>query len=286
MAPISGKTTLVGIIGWPVAHSLSPVMHNAAFAALGLDWAYVPFPVAPAKLADAVRGLAAAGLAGFNITIPHKVSILPLLDRISPDAELIGAVNTVSFSDGVATGYNTDGIGLLAALRGKLSFLPQGRSILVLGAGGAGRSAVVALAGAGAARIDIANRSVDRGGELAGFLAGHFPGARFSAVSLERVADHGYLADFDLIVNTTSVGMGGTSFEGLNLAALRKGAVVYDMVYAPPVTPLLAAASAVGIPAANGLGMLVAQGEAAFRIWTGVDAPEGCMERALTGRSS
>lgn len=280
MPVISGKTTVTGIIGSPVRHSLSPVMHNAAFAALGLDWVYVPFPVAPERLPEGISGLAALGVAGFNVTIPHKVAIMALLDRVDPQAELIGAVNTVSVRDGVLTGYNTDGIGLLAALESRLGFSPSGRSILVLGAGGAARSAVVALAAAGAARIDIANRSVERAQELTGFLSGKL-GSALAAVPLELSADPSYIRDFDLVLNTTSVGMAGDSFAGLSLSRLKPGAVVYDMVYAPPVTPLLAQAACCGVPAANGLGMLIAQGEAAFTIWTGTAAPPGCMEAAL-----
>ena len=284
MAEISGKTTLVGIIGSPVSHSLSPAMHNAAFAALGLDWLYVPFPVCPEKLPGAVCGLEALGVAGFNVTIPHKVAILPLLDSISPEAELMGAVNTVVVKDGRLTGFNTDGAGLLAALSGKLGFSATGRSVLVLGAGGAARSAVAALSSAGAARVEVANRSLDKARELVSLLNERLPGTAFSADSLRRLADPCYLESFDLIVNTTSVGMAGDSFADLRLARLKPGLVVYDMVYAPPVTPLLAEAAACGVPAANGLAMLVSQGEAAFAIWTGVSPPAGCMEQALSGR--
>ena len=283
MKRVSGKTKVVGIIGSPVSHSLSPIMHNAAFAALGLDWVYVPFPVACAELPAAVAGLRALGVVGFNVTIPHKVAVLPLLDRISPEAELIGAVNTVLIEEGRLTGFNTDGIGLLAALSAKLGFAPAGRSVLLLGAGGAARSALAALAGAGAARLTLANRSPEKGRDLVRLLAGRQTGTELSAVSLERLAEPEFLQGFDLIVNTTSVGMAGDAFAGLELSGLKPGLAVYDMVYAPPLTPLLARARALGIPAANGLGMLVAQGEAAFAIWTGEAAPAGVMERALAG---
>ena len=281
MTALSGKTKVVGIIGHPVSHSLSPVMHNAAFQALGLDWVYVPFAVAPGELSRAVAGMKALGLAGFNVTIPHKVAILPLLDRISPEAELIGAVNTVSLKDGLLTGFNTDGIGLLAALSGKLGFSAAGRSVLLLGAGGAARSALAALSGAGAARIEVANRSPEKARELLRLMAGRAGATLLAACSLQRLSEREFLKDFDLIVNTTSVGMAGDDFPGLELSGLKPGLAVYDMVYAPPLTPLLASARALGIPSANGLGMLVAQGEAAFAIWTGAEAPAGCMERAL-----
>lgn len=286
MAPITGKTRLTGIIGWPIAHSLSPVMHNAAFAALGLDWSFVPFAVPPERLAEAVSGLSALGVAGFNVTIPHKVAIMPLLDQISPEAELIGAVNVVDNRDGVMTGYNTDGIGLLAALKAGFGFEPAGKSVLVLGAGGAARAAAAALGSAGASRIALANRSLESADGLARALEPRLSGTAFSVQGLAALAERSFLEEFDLIVNTTSVGMAGDAFPGLSLAGLKPGLVVYDMVYAPPVTPLMKEAGACGVPNANGLGMLVAQGEAAFAIWTGSTPPTGCMARALAALTS
>ncbi|QXE93040.1 shikimate dehydrogenase [Geomonas subterranea] len=278
---VTGKTTVTGIIGWPVSHSLSPVLHNAAFQALGLDWIYVPFPVAPERLAEGIAGLKAVGVAGFSVTIPHKVAIMGLLDEVDPQAELIGAVNTVVARDGRLTGYNTDGIGLIAALREKLGFDPKGRNILVLGAGGAARSAVVSLAAAGAGGVTIVNRSPDAAAALAHLVGARLTGTRFDAREMPLLSDPGFIGSFDLVVNTTSVGMAGDCFPGLALSSLKSGACVYDMVYAPPVTPLLAQARALDIPCANGLAMLVAQGEAAFRIWTGGAPPAGCMEGAL-----
>jgi len=281
MAPVTGRTTVAGIIGFPVTHSLSPVMHNAAFQALGLDWVYVPFQIRPERLAAGVAGLAALGVAGFNVTIPHKVAVIPLLDRISPEAELVGAVNVVAHQDGALVGYNTDGIGLVAALEREFGFTPAGRSVLVLGAGGAARAAVAALGSAGAARICLANRSAGPALELAGCLAPRLPGLQLTTDSLARLEDPAFLCSFDLIVNTTSVGMAGDSFAGLALSAQRADLLVYDMVYAPPVTPLLAQARGCGLRAANGISMLIAQGEAAFTIWTGGTPPVGCMAGAL-----
>ena len=283
MGLVTGKTTVTGIIGSPVSHSLSPVMQNRAFAALGLDWVYVPFPVSRAGLPRAVAGLAALGVAGFNVTIPHKVAIMPLLERVSPEAELIGAVNVVALQDGVLVGYNTDGCGLLEALRRDFGFSPAGRSILVLGAGGAARGAVAALGSAGAASIALANRSVAPAELLVADLAPRLPGLFLTAHPLERLRDASFLSRFELIVNTTSVGMAGDAFPGLVLSGLKPGLLVYDMVYAPPVTPLLSQARACGLAAGNGLSMLVAQGEAAFAIWTGQRAPAGCMAQALAG---
>jgi shikimate dehydrogenase len=281
MTVVSGKTRVVGIIGSPVAHSLSPVMHNAAFRALGLDYVYVPFPTPVEELAAAVAGFRATGVAGFNATIPHKVALVPLLDEISPEARLVGAVNTVAIRDRRLLGYNTDGIGLLSALSLDLDFTPKGRSILLLGAGGAARSALYALADAGARRIAVANRSAERGGALVAAFKTHFPGVELSLEPLERLQNPEFLPGFDCLVNTSSVGMKGESFPHLELSLLNRDAVVYDMVYSPRVTPLLARAAELGLRRANGIGMLVAQGEAAFEIFTGTAPPHGLMRRTL-----
>jgi len=277
---VNGKTGVTGIIGFPVSHSLSPLMHNAAFAELSLDLVYVPFPIAPEHLAAGVAGLAACGVRGFNVTIPHKVAVMPLLDEIAPEALLIGAVNTVANREGRLVGYNTDGIGLVRALAAEFDFDPAGRSVLVLGAGGAARSAVAALALKGAARIAVANRTVERAEELVAGVAPHLE-ATLEASPLAPLSDAGFLAGFDLVVNTTSVGMGGSAFDNLALSGLPPHAALYDMVYAPLVTPLMEQGRALGLPVANGIGMLVAQGEAAFTVWTGVAPPSGCMKRAV-----
>ena len=281
MGGVTGRTTVSGIIGSPVAHSLSPVMHNHAFAVLGLDWVYVPFPVCPERLPQAVAGLAALGVAGFNVTIPHKVAIIPLLDRISPEAELIGAVNTVVLQEGELVGYNTDGTGLLTALQREFGFDPAASQVLVRGAGGAARGAAAALGSAGAVRVALANRSAAAAELLVAGLAPRLPRLALSAHPLERLGDPAFLGSFDLIVNTTSVGMAGDAFPGLALTGVKPELLVYDMVYAPPVTPLLARARSLGLAAANGLSMLVAQGEAAFALWTGQAAPPGCLAQAL-----
>lgn len=161
--PFTGATRVLGIIGRPVSHSLSPLMQNGALQAMGLDYAYVPFAVEEDRLADAVKGLAALGVVGFNVTIPHKSAILPLLDRLSPEAGLIGAVNVVKREGNDLVGYNTDGKGFIQSLNEDLGFAPAGCRILVMGAGGAARAAVASLAAAGAASVVIANRSIARG---------------------------------------------------------------------------------------------------------------------------
>lgn len=279
--PVSGKTNVVGIMGFPVAHSLSPLMHNAAFEALALDFVYVPFAVPPHLLASAVNGLKSLGVSGFNVTIPHKSAIIPHLDRISPEAEAIGAVNTVKREGESLVGYNTDGIGFLRSLREDLNLEPSGANVVVLGAGGAARSAVASLCQAGARRISVANRTRDRAGELASLCKTSYPECELAALSLAPEELVPALGQADLLVNTTSVGMENTAFADLDLSVMAKEARVYDMVYAPPMTPLLREASDNGLEWANGLGMLAGQGEEAFRIWTGRYPPCGLMKEML-----
>jgi shikimate dehydrogenase len=278
---ISGKTRVLGIIGSPVGHSLSPLMQNAAIEELGIDYVYVPFPVEPDSLGQAVAGLRSLGVWGFNVTIPHKTAIIPFLDRISPEAELCGAVNTVCRQGDLLVGHNTDGAGFLAAVLSDLVHDPGGSAVLILGAGGAARAAVAALAGAGVARVVIANRTRERGVSLVERFQSAFPGVQFVVSSLATEELAGHLRRTDLLVNTTSVGMNGTNFECLPLAAMRPEGLVYDMVYVPAVTPLLAAAKERGLACANGAGMLAAQGEAAFFLWTGFEAPRAVMRQKL-----
>ncbi|MHC1696727.1 MAG: shikimate dehydrogenase [Geobacteraceae bacterium] len=278
---LSGKTRVLGIIGSPVGHSQSPAMQNAAIDELGIEYVYVAFPVEPDFLGQAVAGLRCLGVWGFNVTIPHKSTIIPYLDKISPEAELCGAVNTVCREGELLVGYNTDGLGFLASLREDLEYDPRDSSVLLLGAGGAARGAIAALASAGVARIVIANRTGERGLALLEKFRTVFPAVELMVSSLAggELAEH--LRTADLLVNTTSVGMNGTSFDDLPLSELPVSAKVYDMVYVPAETPLLEAAKARGLACANGLGMLVAQGAAAFRLWTGRDAPCAVMKRKL-----
>ena len=278
---ITGKTRILGIIGWPVEHSLSPLMQNAALAAARLEYVYVPFAVMPEHLADAVEGLRALNVAGFNVTIPHKTSIIPLLDEIAPEAALIGAVNTVKREGGRLVGYNTDSTGFLTSVRRDLSFNPRGARILVIGAGGAARAGVAALCSAGAASITIANRNMERASLLMQRIRPHYPGTIFSSVPLDVLSSPDAFGPIDLLVNTTSVGMKGTSFQGLDLSQMGNSLCIYDMVYAPAETALLGQATGRGLKCANGIGMLVAQGEEAFRIWTGTAPPPGVMAGQL-----
>jgi shikimate dehydrogenase len=277
--PIFGTTRVYGIIGWPVAHSLSPAMQNAAFQALGLDCCYVPFAVAPEHLAAAVNGLRCLDVRGFNVTIPHKEAVIPLLDALSDEAQRAGAVNVVKSEDGRLIGHNTDGSGFIRSLTEDLHFDPRGKRVLLLGAGGAGRAALAALCAAGAAAVTVVNRSRQRAETLVALFAGSVRSSLATA-PLTLLGERS-VADFDLLVNSTSIGMQGTSFAGFNPALLNPGACVYDMVYAPAETPLLAAVRRAEIRGANGLGMLAGQGELAFRFWTGHEPPPGLMKQTL-----
>jgi shikimate dehydrogenase len=278
---ITGKTRVLGIIGSPVAHSLSPVMHNHVIETLGLDYVYVPFPVEPGGLGDAVRGLRKLGVCGFNVTVPFKSAVISLLDALSPEAALIGAVNTVVRDGNRLLGHNTDGIGFTNSLREDLNFTPRGATILMVGAGGAAKAALVALCEAGVAAVTVANRTLQRAEELQTRFKDNFPGVNITPASLDVLQAGELLGEVDLLVNTTSVGMNATAFPGVDLSPMKPTARVYDMVYAPLETPLLQAARKRGLRAANGIGMLAAQGEAAFAIWTGCSPPNGVMRKRL-----
>ncbi|HLR45780.1 MAG TPA: shikimate dehydrogenase [Deinococcales bacterium] len=267
------------LLAWPAGHSLSPVMHNAALAELGLPWEYRAVAVPPAELPEAVEALRAPGVRGANVTVPHKEAVLPLLDSVSDAARLCGAVNTISNRDGHLHGDNTDVHGFLALLQAA-GIEPAGRpglKTVILGAGGAARAAVYALAGTAA--ITIMNRTRSRAEELAAAFE--------TAAGPLTVAEAGTPPDpeTELIVNTTSVGMelAGVDPDESPLPArvLPPGATVIDMVYRPAVTRLLRDAAARGLPAYNGLEMLVMQGAEALRIWTGrQDVPAAAMRGA------
>jgi shikimate dehydrogenase len=263
--PTDKHYTLAGVMGWPVAHSRSPAIHNHWIGHYGLNGSYVLLPVQPGRLGDAMRGLPALGFAGCNITIPHKVAAMPLVDRIDPLAQRIGAINTVVVEkDGSLSGHNTDAFGYIESL---LDARPGWRAdagpITVLGAGGAARAILVALAERGAREIRLCNRSLDK----AQALAQEF-GAPLRAVPWEQREDA--LDGAALLVNTTSLGMKGQDPLTLALDRLPTQALVSDIIYVPLETPLLAAARQRGNATVNGLGMLLHQARPAFRHWFGV----------------
>jgi shikimate dehydrogenase len=255
-------------------------MQNAAFAASGLDYIYVPFAVTPQNLERAVYGMKALGVFGCNVTIPHKTAIIPFLDRLDATAEASGAVNTVLFSETGMIGYNTDGDGLIDSLAKDLGFSPGAEQILVIGAGGAARGAVAALCRSGATNITLCNRSVQNARSVMLDMKARYPGTTIDVAGQYHVTAAAVAAT-SLLLNTTSLGMNDERIECLNIADLPEHAKVYDMVYSSSGTPLVTEASQAGLRVANGLGMLVAQGELAFEIWTGQKPPEGVMRKAL-----
>jgi shikimate dehydrogenase len=262
---ISGRTQLAGVMGWPVAHSLSPRLHNYWLDLHGINGAFVPLPVAPEHFAQALPVLARLGFRGVNVTVPHKEAALAAVDHADDVAKRIGAVNTVIFgSDGSLQGINTDAFGFTRNLRDLVPDFDAGRAAaVVIGAGGAARAAAVALKDMGAADIRIVNRTLARAEGLALAL-----GAGVHVVDWAGRA--AALKDAGLVVNTTTQGMTGHEPLNLDLAALDRDAVVYDIVYNPLETPLLADARARGHRVVDGLGMLLHQAVAGFSAWFGV----------------
>lgn len=280
--PVSGRTRVVAVFGYPVHHSLSPGMHNAAFQALGLDYVYVPFNVHPDDLENALGGIRALGIVGANLTIPHKERAVELLDSVSPEALEIGSVNTVHNVDGVLKGYSTDGEGFMRSLEAEGKSADGSRAV-VLGAGGSARAVVHALAVYGA-QVSVVNRTVSRAVGLAEQLSGVLPGGRGSvrAIALDSAEARDAVEEADLLVNCTSVGLHPkTEEQPIPSEWLHDRLFVYDLIYNPLKTGLLEAAEAVGARGANGVGMLVYQGAISFEIWTGRKPPTDTMKQAV-----
>jgi len=279
MAEITGETQLVGVFGCPIAHTVSPAMHNAAFAALGLDWCYLPFLVQPERLEAAVRGLPALGIRGVNVTIPHKGAVLPLLDELEEQARLIGAVNTIDQREGKLKGYNTDGEGFLRALRGA-GFEPAGCRAVVLGAGGSARAVTAALIQAGAREICLVCRTLSRGEAAARGLRSRGTGS-VAVLPWEPASMEAALGQAELLVNATPIGMHPQpEASPVPGSLLRPGLAVFDLVFNPAETRLVREAEKRGARGVGGVVMLVQQGAISFQLWTGRAAPLEIMERA------
>lgn len=273
---ISGTTRSAGVIGQPVRHSLSPSIFNAAFAASGLDWAYLAFEVPDGAAGLAMAGVRALGLEGVSVTMPHKAAVLSALDELTDDAEDLGAVNCVARRGTTLVGHNTDGAGFVDALRIDEGLDPAGRSFAVIGAGGAARAVIRALGRAGAGAVVVVNRSTDAA-EIATALAG----------PIGRVGTAEEVGGVDVVVNATPLGMGiVVSRDGepepmpVDPQLLESGQIVVDLVYHPALTPLAEAARARGLHTVNGLGMLIHQAAHAFRIWTSEEPPLEAMSAA------
>ncbi len=277
---IDSHTQLYGVLGNPIKHSLSPQLHNAAFKQLGMNAVYLAFEVDPNELALAFEGVRSLRLHGVNLTIPFKELALDYIDEIPEDLDrATGAINTVVNKDGLLLGFNTDGPGFLRALKDELNFNPEGKSVLVLGAGGAARGVVFALARTGADIIRIHNRTGERAQGLADYAKTYFPETEIIPVlSMDEL----HKDRFDLVVNATSVGMKADPHMPLDLKKLRDPRAVYDLIYNPKETAWLKEAKKLGMPCANGLGMLANQAALSFELWTGRnDAVRDIMHKEL-----
>ncbi|MEK7735890.1 MAG: shikimate dehydrogenase [Nitrospirota bacterium] len=275
MLKISGKTKVLGLLGYPVEHSLSPAMHNAAFEHIGLDCCYVTFPVKPELLKDAVKAVRALNLAGVNVTMPHKENVIPLLDKVDADASFIGAVNTIVNSNGKLIGYNTDGRGFMRSLSEAQISLNK-KNVLILGAGGASRAIGYHLVKK-AAELFIYDIDEKKAGKLIRDLnkmrKNVFP------FSFQPSAFSHQLHDIDIIINATPLGLKKGDPLPVDINLLKPRHVVCDLIYKN--TPLLQRASRKGCRTLNGLGMLLWQGAFAFELWTGKKPPVEVMRKAL-----
>jgi len=268
---IGGATRVTGVLGWPVAHSLSPVIHNAAFDALEMDWTYVALPVEPGDVPAAVAGVRALGFAGANVTMPHKDAVAEAVDELTDDADRLRAVNTIEVRGDRLVGHNTDAPGFARFLERDAGFDPAGKTALLFGAGGAARACALAVARAGLTRIVVALREPARAAPLAAAI-GTLP-TQVEVIGFDDAGD----ATADLIVNATPLGAHG---EDLPLPKLGADGVLVDLLYRPAVTPAQQAARAAGARAFGGLGLLLHQAALSFELWTGRPAPLEVMSAA------
>ncbi len=282
---IDGSTTVVGVIGYPIAHSLSPRMHNAAIGALGINWCYLPFQVAPEDLEKAIEGIRGLGIRGLNVTVPHKQAVVRFLDWVSPEASVVGAVNTISNEGGRLSGYNTDVEGILAALRFGVGLEKLPEKVVVLGAGGAARGIVYALTTVAEVRhIVILNRTAQKAERLATEMEEIAEEkTKIEGKGLERETVRDELREAALMINATPVGMHPNVDRSPieDLSAFHSRLVLFDTVYNPKETKLMRLARSQGAKSFNGLDMLVYQGAKSLEIWTGKKAPVEVMKEAV-----
>ncbi len=274
---VNAQTQLYGILGNPVDHSLSPLIHNTLFHELNLNSVYLAFRVEKESLGLAFEAIRSLGIRGVNVTIPHKEAVLEFVDEIPEDIDRsVGALNTVVNRDGKLYGYNTDGSGFLIALKEELDFNPAGKNVLLLGAGGGARGAAFSLARARAEKILIHNRTSERAEGLVNYLAEYFPENDIQMMDSWALLKK---EKIDLVVNATSQGMRDSDEISFNLKLLNTKASVYDLIYSPKETKLFKLAKSLGLPCANGLGMLATQAALSFELWTG--KKEGVREKML-----
>lgn len=271
---ITGKTKIIGVIGSPIEHSMSPQLHNSISKQLGIDMVYVPFCVEENELQDAVRGLKALNVVGFNVTIPHKENIIKYLDEISQEAILMGAVNTVKKTDGKLCGYNTDASGFMKSFTNQTKTTVSGKKVAIIGAGGTARSLAVKIALEGACEISIVNRTLGKAENIANILNNNFTNFT-QALLLYSSEGVTALSKADIIINTTPLGM-YPNIDFMPLSSdftFSKQQIIFDVIYNPKKTKLLKLAEEQGCTIVNGLGMLIFQGILAYEIWTGLEVP-------------
>jgi shikimate dehydrogenase len=277
---ISGTTKLVGLFGYPVKHSFSPIIHNAAFAALGLDYVYIPFCVSPDKLKIAVEALVSLGIKGINVTIPHKETVIPFLDKIMPEAELIGAVNTINIdAQNRLIGYNTDGTGFITALLSDLNITVEDKKMLLLGAGGGARAVGIQSALSNIREIYVRDIDDTKTNKLIADIKKSNKNVYTEAIAKQQIQS--VLSKIDILVNATPIGMQPEDPLLLEPDWLRPEVKVFDLIYNPFETNLIKVAKQRECIATNGLNMLIQQGVRSFEIWTGIQPPVEIMRQAI-----
>lgn len=278
MYRINGSTQLIGIIGDPISHTASPLMHNAAFSKLGLNFVYVPLHIRPGELSRCFDALRTLHFRGINITIPHKESVVPYLDHCDPLARNIGAVNTVVFVEGKTYGYNTDAPGFLLALRQEWNFSVANKSVAIIGAGGTARALAVAMAHGGVKRLGVANRTMANAQQVVSLASSRCEAKSYLLNSVEMRT---FFSQCDLVINTTSVGMTLGESPVEDFSWIRPSVRVVDVIYSPVKTTFLAEAEARGAEILNGAGMLAGQGLLAFELFTGTPVEYGFMKQQI-----
>ncbi|MCM8764298.1 MAG: shikimate dehydrogenase [Candidatus Omnitrophica bacterium] len=279
---ITGETTLTGVFGWPVKHSLSPIFQNAAFHFYNLNWIYVPFEVKPEHLKNAVDAIRIFSIKGINITIPHKKDVVNHLDGVDEEVQILGVANTIVNENGFLKGYTTDGIGFLRSLKEDGKFSPREKLVFLFGAGGSAFAIAGSLVKSGISGILICNRTIEKAQLLKEHLKKNFRFENIEIIPFEKRNDCKIWKKVDLIVNTTSVGMKDDDISLVESKNLSEEVFVYDIVYNRE-TALILSAKQKNIGYLNGLSMLVFQGAVSFTLWTGMDAPIKEMKKSLSG---
>ena len=280
---MDSKTIMTGLFGHPVGHSLSPLMHNQAFDVCRLNYRYAPFDIPPEQIGQAVAGIRALGFRGVNVTIPHKVAVMPYLDEVDEEAKIIGAVNTIVNDNGRLIGYNTDGRGYVRSLIEETGIVLEEQSVLMVGAGGAARGVAVALLQKGVVDLVIANRSFDKAESLANDLQSAIPGKRVTAISLEEIGSS--ISNRTLLVQTTSIGMSPKVSESpVPKDLLHKNLLISDLIYNPLKTQIQKDGEEIGCRTHSGVGMFIYQGALSFEYWTNHKAPIEEMRKVVMSK--